>query len=450
MVSENNVSPTQQVRWRYLIERVIAKLDLLVSNQLQLVMYHPAVKNLEASWYSLFCLVVEYTDKKNNIKIKLLNVSKKLLLKDLNYAIDFENTILFDLVYNQEFDMPGGEPFSILIGDYSFSTEQNDIYALRILSQIAAAAFVPFVASAAPALLGVEDFSDLGKQHNVSKVFQNSGYEAWHQLRAYEDSRFIGLTLPKRLLRNPHRHIKHETHGFCFRPSLSNKDSYLWGNTAYAFATILLRAFSTFGWLGQICGYDEQQQGGYVPLMANDYFYSDTSSLAPKFGTDVYISDQLEQELRQLGFIPLCQRYASNKMIFYSNNAIQSINARSSQIEEKNFSISTMLQYLLCACRFAHYIKMIGRDKIGSYTDVEGCQAFLNSWLMNYVAGNSNLSPAQSARYPLRAAKVEIRENPSKEKGNYLCVIYLKPHFQIDEVITSLRFVTELSSGAGE
>ena len=446
MMVENNIITEQPVKQRFLIERAIAKIDLLVSNQLELIINHPALKNLESSWYSLYYLVIEQEEAQKNIKIKILNISKNLLLKDLNYTSDYENTILFNLTYNEEFGMPGGEPFAVLIGDYDFSANSKDIHALSVLSQIAAASFAPFIASAAPALLGIDHFAELGKPYNFSNIFQQVEYGAWTQLRVSEDARFIGLTVPKRLLRNPYRDVKHTVSGFCFIPRLSNKNSYLWGNAAYAFATVLLRAFSDYGWLGQICGFDEKHQGGYVPNITEDYFYSDTSFLMPKFSTDVYITDQQEQELSGLGFIPLCQRYASNKAIFYSNNSIQSFHLTEDSVAEKNMSLSAQLQYLLCACRFAHYIKVLGRDKVGSFIDIQACQSYLNNWLMNYVAGNSELSPSQSARYPLRAARVEIKDNPSKENGNYLCIIYLKPHFQLEQVMAPLKFVTELSA----
>lgn len=428
----------------FILSQLISRIDQLLSVQLSTILHHPRFEKLEASWRSLAYLVA--VARNPQVKIKILNINHKLFCHDLTKAIEFDQSALFSKVYCEEFGMPGGEPFGVLVGDYEFSQQPDDIEALQNMAAVAAAAFAPFVTGTAASLFGLNHITELATQPNLENIFKKQHGERFEALRNMEDARFLGITLPHFVVRLPYSNYAHSAYGFCFKDACPEK-GYLWGNAGFAFAAVLIRAFLHYGWLAQIRGGDAKDEGGYVPELFSAYCATDKIGLIRKFNTDVLLTDSQERELSKLGFIALCQAYGGENSIFYSNASMQKVPTYSNLIAQQNAKAASMLQYILCASRFAHYLKIIGRDQAGSFLDAQDCENHLMHWLLNYVAGNKDLSYEKRARYPLQEAKVQVKENPHKS-GCYLCTIWLKPYFQLEQVVTAITLVTELKAGA--
>lgn len=437
-----------------LLGRDIARLDQLLTDQVNAILHHPAFQRLESSWRGLRLLVGQ-NEEAENVKIRVLNVSWKELARDLERAIEFDQSQLFRKVYGEEFDTPGGEPFSVLIGDYQIRPRPaadhpfDDVSLLASIAQVAAAAFAPFIASVHPSMFGLDDFSGMEQPLNFARAFEQLDYLKWRAFRESEDSRFVGLTLPRVLMRLPYEDDGTRVDGFRFREDVSARDRerYLWGSPAYAFAGVLIRSFARSGWLAEIRGARRgETTGGLVAELPADSFSTDKRGVAPKSSTDVVITDALEPELSELGFIPLCHCKDTDRSAFYTAQSAQKPKRYDTAAATMNARISSMLQYMLCVSRFAHYIKVVARDKIGSFAEPEEIETFLNQWLQRYVTSDSEASPDVKAEYPLREARVQVREHPGKP-GSYLCIAHLWPHFELDELTASVRVTTELTPG---
>lgn len=416
------------------IEYIIAKIDSLISLQLSEILQHAAFHRLEASWRSLWHLC-QQVHSERNIIIRVLAISLQTLRHDVMRAIEFDQSQLFRKIYNQEFGMPGGQPYGVLIGDFYFSAKVNDIELLRRLSQIASASFAPFIGGSSATMFGLDDLKELGMQPNIEQVFAQVDYLQWQKLRQEEDSRFLGLTLPRQIIRLPYSQTHYRANTFMFTENKS-ECNYLWANAAYSFASVLINAFSEHGWLGNIRGFGEQSyQAGEVKSWID---------VKDKPQTEAIITDSQEKNFTDLGFIPLCQPYGSRHAVFYSNASIQKSKRYQKEVATLNAYTSSMLQYLLCACRFAHYIKIIVREKVGSFNSALQCQRFLNEWLRDYVAGNGTLPISQRARYPLQQAQVNIKEMVGKP-GIYQCILHIKPYFQLERLQSNVVLVTELT-----
>jgi len=435
-----------------IINAQIAHIDDVLNEQVNAILHHSKLQKLEASWRGLHYLVLE-ADEIDLIKIKFLNVSWAQLAKDLERAIEFDQSHLFRKVYSREFGTAGGEPYGVLIGDYSIrhhpskDHRTDDIAVLRELSQVAAAAFAPFIASADPVLFGMDDFSGLGMPINLESIFSQKEYIKWNALRETEDSRFIGLTVPKVLMRLPHEHDAYRSDGFNFQEDVSKPDNsqYLWGNACYAFGAILIQSFSHNGWFTDIRGcYSGEGQGGVVSHLPVPSFKTDKEKVAKKYSTDVLITDFSEKALNEFGFIPLCYGKDSDYSVFYGNQSIQGAKQYDKKSAEVNAKISSMLQYILCASRFAHYLKVIGREKVGSFFSAQECEDYLHRWLLSYSTASSSGTEEHLAKYPLAEAKVEVKEIPGRP-GVYACVTHLKPHMQLDQMVSAVKLVTELA-----
>ncbi len=428
------------------VHRSIARIDRLISDQLNAIIHQPRFQALEAAWRGLWYLVLQ-AEGARNIKIKLLDIQWSEVARDIDKALDFDQSQLFQKIYSNEYGHPGGEPFGVLIGDYQISHRpskrhpQDDIATLEGMAQIASAAFTPFIAGASPELFGLDDFSALAEPINLDAVFTQEEYIRWHSLRNKADARFIGLTLPHILMRRPYRTTAGSYKGVPFRES-RGVQSYLWGNAAYAFGGVLLREFANVGWFGHIRGVPRNQVGGgLVTTLPVDYFDSDPAGLSPKPLTDVVITDRRERELAELGLIPLCQCYQTPFAAFYSNASIQKPQRNANQTVDAK--LSAMLQHVLCGSRVAHYIKVMIRDKIGAFISADECEQFLRQWLFRYTTGREDLEWEEQARYPLRESAVSVEEHPERP-GQYVCKIHLVPHYQVDQMVSELELVTEL------
>jgi len=434
-----------------LLNRDIARIDQLLSRQINAILHHPALQRLEASWRGLRYLANQIGDAEN-IKIKVLSITWRELARDFDRALEFDQSNLFRLVYSEEFGTPGGEPYSVLLGDYEIyprpSPEHpiDDVPVLTAIAGVAAAAFAPFITAAHPSVLGLGNYNELERPRNLSRVFEQPEYIKWRAFRQTEDARFIGLTLPHVLMRLPYRDDNSRVDGFRFHEEVGKPDrsEYLWGNAIYAFGGVLIGAFADCGWLASIRGVERGKvRGGLVTNLPTASFRTARPTVAPIPPTDIIISDLLDKELAELGFIPLCYCQDTRLAAFYSNQSIQNPATYDEQAATINARLTAMLQYMLCVSRFAHYIKVIGRDKVGGFIGPSDCQEFLSKWFMQYTLGNDNASPEMKAKYPLREAKVEVRERADKP-GAYFCVIRLRPHYQLDQLVTGVKLVTEL------
>jgi type VI secretion system ImpC/EvpB family protein len=437
-----------------ILTRDIARIDELIAGQVNTIIHHPAFQKLESSWRGLQYLVAQQPDDAN-IKIRVLNLPWRELVRDQTRALEFDQSQLFRKVYEEEFGHPGGEPFSLLLGDYEIhhrpSPEHphDDVEVLSKIASVAAAAFAPFVAAIHPSFLELESFADLERPLNLTGTIGQLDYIKWRAFRDAEDARFVGLTLPRVLVREPYADDASQALGFRFREDVDAGDSsrYLWGNASYAFGGVVMRSFAESGWLASIRGVRRGVVGGgLVTGLPSLPFHTDPGSRVTRCSTDVIITDDQEKALGDLGFIPLCHCFDTDSSAFYGNQSVQKPAEYDEVPATMSARLSAMLQYMLCVARFAHYLKVISRDKLGAFNGASELEDYLRKWLMNYTNTNDTAGPEVRAKYPLREAKVQIREQPGRP-GSYSCTFHLRPHFQLDQLVASVRLRTELSPG---
>jgi type VI secretion system protein ImpC len=423
----------------------IAAIDKLLSAQLNTIMHAEEFQKLEASWRGLQHLVFE-SETGTMLKIRVLNTPKKDLLRDMERAPEFDQSALFKKVYEEEFGTFGGSPIGALIGDYEFSNHPQDISLLEKISQVAAAAHAPFISAASPQLFGWDSFSDLQEVRDLAKIFDRTEYAKYRSFRESEDSRYVGLTLPHTLMRLPYGKDTVPTETFNFEEDVDGKDhkKYLWGNAAYSFGTRMTESFAMYHWCVSIRGVEG---GGLVQGLPTHTFRTDEGEVALKCPTEIAITDRREKEFSDLGFIPLVHCKGTDYAAFFGAQSANKPVKYDSDAANANARLSTQLQYMMAVSRFAHYLKAMMRDKIGSFMSRTDCERFLNQWITNYVTADDNASPATKAQYPLREASVEVSEVPGKP-GVYRAIAFLKPHFQLDELSVSLRLVAELPQSA--
>jgi type VI secretion system protein ImpD len=432
--------------------RDIARLDELLGAQVNAILHHPAFQRLEASWRGLAYLVTQMPPGAN-VKVRVLGVSWRELARDAERALEFDQSVLFRKVYDDEFGHPGGEPFGVLLGDYevrggpSPGHPTDDVATLGSIGSVAAAAFAPFLVSAHPALLGLESFAELERSRDLTTGPEGPEGLKWRTFRRMEDSRFVGLTLPRVLWRTPYDDDGGRADGFRFREEAGGPDDrgLLWGSAVYAFGAVLGRAFADSGWFADIRGAQPGvEAGGLVVGLPEPCFATDATGLVPKGALEVVVTDAQEKQLGELGLIPLCQGQGTPRSAFYGNQSVQKPERYDDPAANANARLSTMLQYMLCVARFAHYLKVQARDRVGTFAGPADCEDFLHEWLMEYTLGNDDAPPDLKARHPLREARVQVRERPDRP-GRYVCVTHLRPHFQLDQMAMAIRLATELA-----
>ena len=431
--------------------RDIARLDALLNEQVNAILHHPSLQRLEASWRGLHYLVRQVPEGEN-IKVRVLNLTWRDLVRDLERSIEFDQSQLFRQVYGSEFGTPGGEPFGALLSDYEIRPRPgaghptDDVAALTAIAATAAAAFAPFLAAAHPSLLDLDAFAELERPGNLARTFEQPEYLKWRAFRRSEDARFVGLTLPRVLMRLPYPDGAPRVDGFRFREEVEKPDrsQYLWGSAVYAFGAVLVRTFASSGWLASIRGVPPGEAGGgLVTGLPVPAFATDKAGVAPRSTTDVVITDAQDKALGELGFLPLSHCQDTEHAAFHGSQSVQQPVSFDEPAATVNARLSAMLQYVFCVSRVAHYLKVISRDKIGSFNGPADCEAYLRSWLSRYTNSNEKGGPEMRARYPLREARVQVRERPEKP-GHYLCVAHLRPHFQLDQMVSAVKLVTEL------
>lgn len=435
------------------LNRDVAIIDRIINEQVNAILHHPRFQKLEASWRGLdFLTRRAEEDGDPAVKIKVLNVSWGELERDFDRAIEFDQSQLFRKVYETEFGTPGGEPFGVLIGDYEIHPRlgkghrNDDLNILESISGVAAAAFCPFIANVNPSMFGLDEFAGLQHTLDHAKTMSQLDYLKWRSLRESEDARFVGLALPRILMRLPYGRDSSRVDGFSFHEDTRGPDNnkYLWGGAAFAMGSVILRAFADAGWPADIRGVQRGiESGGLVTGLLVHEHGTDSAGVAFKCTTDVVVTDQLEKQLSELGFCPLCHCVDTENAAFYSVPSIQKSKVHDRAAPTANAKISSMIQYMLCVSRFAHYIKAIGRDRVGGFKRSEDFENFLQEWLTQYVVLDDDASPETKARYPLREAKVQVRPKPGSS-GAYNCIIHLVPHYELDGLTASVRLTTEI------
>lgn len=435
---------------RRLADQLICLIDEALNAQVNTIMHHAAFQAMEARWRGL-TMLVHQASRGSDVKIKLLSVGWSELARSLDRAADFDQSHLFELVYSREFGMPGGEPFGMLIADFYFSPQEpvdsDAVSALAHLGMLAAAAFCPLVAGATPKTVGLEAFSELSRIHDFSWLSTDPQRLRWNSLRASDDARFIGLVGPRVLMRQPLKpHDRRRADPFPFYERMSEgAERLLWGNGAFAFGSVIIRNFIESGWFADIRGVTQDASDGGI-LSPEELSPLDLGLESEGLGNqppvEVRLSSFQEQQLGELGVIPIGTTYLTANAIFNSNPSLHAPPHYSSDQARQNARLAAMLQYVLCASRFSHYLKVIMRDEIGKLTDARTLERRLDDWLTGYTLGNDDADIALRIRYPLRSAGISVSEIPGKP-GSFACTVRLQPHFQLDDISTSFHLIAE-------
>jgi type VI secretion system protein ImpC len=429
-----------------MINARIAEIDRLISAQLNEIIHHEEFQRLEGSWRGLSYLVNQ-SETGEMLKIRVMNISKKDLLKDMEKASEFDQSTLFKKIYEEEFGMFGGAAYGAFIGDYEFSCSAQDLTLLEKVSEVAAAAHAPFLSAASPNMFNWDSFTELSGPRDLSKIFQSVDYAKWKSFRDSEDSRYVALTLPHVLMRLPYGKINVPVDSFDFEEEVdgTDHDKYLWGNAAYALGAKLTESFANYHWCAAIRGVEG---GGLVQGLPVHTFKTDEGDVALKCPAEIAITDRREKELADLGFVPLVHCKNTDYAAFFSTQTVNKAKAYSSDDASSNAKLSSQLQYIMAISRFAHYLKSMMRDKVGSFMTRKEAEDFLNRWIAKFVLLDENAGQEMKAQFPLSEARVDVSEIPGKP-GAYRAVAFLKPHYQLDELSVSLRLVANLPTAVG-
>lgn len=435
------------------LKRAIAKIDEQISKQLAAVMHAEKFKAMEGSWRGLHYLV-KNSEIGEGLKIQVLNVTKKELAADLSKATDFDQSTTFKKVYEEQFGTAGGTPFGALIGDYYFSKSPDDIELLTNMSSVAAGSFCPFISAAGSNLFGMDSFTELSAPMDLKQQFETADYMKWNSFRQTEDSRFVTLVMPKVLARLPYGADTKPVEGFAYeeapRDAQGNAkpqkhDDYCWMNAAYALGARMTAAFAENGWCTAIRG---AEGGGKVTDLPTHVFQSDDGDLDSQCPTEIGITDRREKELSDMGFLPLCHYKNTDYSVFFGAQTTQKPLKYDRPEATANAAISARLPYLMATSRFAHYLKVMARDKIGSFMEASDTETWLNRWINNYVNATEGAGQEARAKYPLREAKIEVQEVPGAP-GSFTAIAHLRPWLQFEELTTSMRLVAKIPAKGG-
>jgi type VI secretion system protein ImpC len=424
----------------------IGEIDKKLTGQLNEIMHHPDFQKLEGTWRGLHYLVHQ-SETGENLKIRVMNVRKAELLKDLEKAVEFDQSQLFKKVYEEEYGLLGGQPYGMLVGDYEFGRGSEDISLLKMISNVAAAAHAPFVAASSPKMFNLDSWTELQNPRDLAKIFDGVEHAPWRSFRESEDSRYVALTMPRVLGRLPYGAELKKVTEFNFEEAVdgTHHDKYLWMSAAWTYAARITDAFARSGWFARSRGVEG---GGKVEGLPVHTFATDDGDVAMKCPTEIAITDRREFELSNLGFLPLLHNKGRDFAVFMGTQSSQKPKIYFDPAANANAELSTKLNYLLCVSRFAHYLKVMARDKIGSFMEVADCERWLNDWITHFVVANpENVGDKIKAEKPLADARVEVREVKGKP-GWYEAVAYLRPHFQLETLTTSMRLVAEVPKKA--
>lgn len=430
------------------INSAIAAIDNAMSKQLSAILHDDKLKKLEGSWRGLHYMV-KNSECSSSLKIRMLNISKKELSRDLEKAVEFDQSQIFKKIYESEFGTAGGEPYANLIGDFEFSAHPEDISLLSKMSNVAAAGFCPFIAAAAPKMFGFDSFTELSKPRDLEKIFDSAEYVQWRSFRDSEDARFVSLAMPRVLARAPYGEATKPIEAFNFeeiepgedgRALAAQHDDYCWMNAAYTMGTTITRSFAEYGWCTSIRG---AEGGGKVEGLPTHVFVSDDGDTDQKCPTEIGITDRREAELSKLGFLPLCHYKNTDYAVFFGGQTAQKPKKYDDPDITANAAISARLPYIMATSRIAHFLKVMARDKIGSFMEADEAEIWLNRWINQYVNASPGASPEMKARFPLAEAKVEVKEVPG-QPGVFSAVAWMRPWLQMEELTASLRLVANI------
>jgi type VI secretion system protein ImpC len=458
-VHTNELSITAGQSAAKAIKERITKIDELISAQLNEILHHPDFQRLEASWRGLRHLVFN-SETGTRMKLRVLNARQDELAADLEKAVEFDQSNLFKKLYEEEYGTFGGHPYSFLVADFEITRSKPDVTFLQNLSHVAAAAHAPVIAAAAPELFDLGSFADLGTPRDLAKIFESADMVDWGAFRKSDDARYVALVLPHVLMRLPYDPETLPVNGMDFKEEVRDDrealvidgvddaeqaprkahDKYLWGNAAWVLAERITNAFSLYGWCAAIRGVEG---GGKVEGLPTHTFEVEKDLKALKCPTEVAITDRREKELSDLGFISLCHCKGEAYAAFFGGATVQKPKTYNTNEANANARISAVLPYVLAASRFAHYLKVIMRDKIGSFQSKEDVSKFLNTWIAGYVLLADGAPQAQKAGFPLREGRVDVSEVPGRP-GSYNATVFLRPHFQLEELTASIRLVATL------
>lgn len=436
------------------IDRDIAAIDALIGEQLDEILHHPRLRRFEGRWRGAAWLAGGI-DPTGRVKLKILNISWPELCRDLERAAEFDQSLLFQKIYEGEFGMPGGEPYGLLVIDHEVrhrpapGATTDDVSALGQLAGVAAAAFVPTVLAASPALLQVENFTDLAMSTGLADPFRGAEFARWRALSSREDMRFIAVTLPRLLARLPWEDDPARADGFRYVEYAPDADSRVWMNAGFGFASVVARAFDNYGWPADIRGSEtDYVGGGLVTDLPIEPFRTDPDHVWVRPPVDLVFTDRIEAALVEAGLMPVTVLPYCEEVVF---SAVRSMQAPASYIgpnaaaANANARLSAQINSMLCVSRFAHYVKVMGRDMVGSFKTADDIERQLQEWLTGYVNASLSAGPEMRARHPLVAARVSVRERPGRP-GVFGCVVMLQPHFQLDDVSATFRLVTDITS----
>lgn len=429
------------------IEGMIAELDKKLSEQMNAIIHHEDFENLESAWRGLSYLV-NNTQTSETLKLRVLNVSKKDLAKTLKKfkGTAWDQSPIFKKLYEDEYGTAGGEPYGAIIGDYYFNHSPQDIELLKGVAQIASAAHAPFISSADPSIVNLDSWQDLANPRDISKIFSTPEYAAWRSFRESDDSRYVALTLPRVLSRVPYGANTNPVEGFNFEETTDsgNSTKYNWMNAAYAMGVNINRSFADYGWCARIRGVEA---GGIVESLPTHTFPTDDGGVAMKCPTEIAITDRREAELSKNGFLPLVHWKNTDYAVFLGGQTVNKPKEYDNPDATANASLSARLPYIFATSRFAHYLKCIVRDKVGSFKERADMERWLSDWISNYVTSDPSASEEVKAKYPLAEAKVTV-EDVEGQPGYYTAKFYLRPHYQLEGLTTSLRLTTKVPAGA--
>ena len=425
---------------------MIAEIDKRLTDQVNEILHHEDFQKLEGAWRGLHHLV-NNTETDEMLKIKVLNVPKKELTKTLKKfkGTAWDQSPIFKKIYTDEYSMFGGEPYGCLVGDYHFDHSPPDVGLLQEMMQIAAASHAPFITGAAPSLMGMESWQELMNPRDLTKILNTPEYAAWKSLREAEDSRYLGLAMPRFLSRLPYGAKTEPVEEFAFEEDVEGADhnKYTWANSAYAMATNITRSFKMYGWCTSIRGVES---GGAVEGLPAHTFPTDDGGVDMKCPTEIAIDDRREAELAKNGFMPLLHKKNTDFAAFIGAQSLQQPAEYDDPDATANANLSARLPYMFAMCRFAHYLKCMVRDKIGSSMEAEQVQIWLQNWINRYIEPNPTLATeADKAQRPLAAAEVVVEENP-ENPGYYNAKFFLRPHYQLEGLTVSLRLTSKLPS----
>ena len=430
------------------ISEAIKQIDAKISKQLAAVMHHPKFKQLEGSWRGLHYLVMN-TETSASLKLRVINWSKRELFRDMSRATEFDQSQLFKKIYESEFGTPGGQPYGALLGDYEFTNHPEDIDTLRLVSNVAAAAFAPFIAAASPRLLGLDSYRELSAPRDMEKIFDSLEYTKWNAYRETEDSRFVTLVLPRVLARLPYGERTTKVDEFDYEEAPIDEagvarrmphDDYCWMNAAYAMGARLTDAFARNSWCTAIRG---AENGGKLENLPCHIFTSDDGDIDLQCPTEIGITDRREAELSKLGFLAVSHYKGTDYAVFFGAQTNQKPKKYDRPDATANAAISARLPYMMASSRIAHYLKIIARDKIGSFKEASDVETWLKRWIERYTNSNPSPSDEAKAKYPLREARIRVEEIPGKP-GSYHAVAHMRPWLQMEELTTSLRMVARI------